>query len=246
MSAGQVERLQALLSRVQANRDKPRAVRAPAQTTAAPVAAVLRAAVPPPTAAAPMAASPMAAHPPVREPSPAAALPRGESGGVVEERVNIPDRVSLPQRPATAARPATQPVARESMSQDAARSRPARDRTATPLEMAVEGELNRPTAEMAVEGELNRPTAEPAAAPRPASRATTSATERLMPAVSAASSDSGQYDAAEADLEMPLTLEPQPVIEPQRPIAQVVSKHAPQLDATFGAMLKRSLSLRPH
>ena len=29
-------------------------------------------------------------------------------------------------------------------------------------------------------------------------------------------------------------------------IAQVMSKHAPPVDATFGAMLKRSLSLRPH
>jgi hypothetical protein len=42
------------------------------------------------------------------------------------------------------------------------------------------------------------------------------------------------------------------VIEPDMPrtsaraIAQVVSKHAPAVDATFGAMLKRSLSLRPH
>ncbi|HKU41268.1 MAG TPA: hypothetical protein VJR89_24060, partial [Polyangiales bacterium] len=41
-------------------------------------------------------------------------------------------------------------------------------------------------------------------------------------------------------------IEPEPVREPARPIAQVVSRHAPQVDATFGAMLKRSLSLRPH
>jgi len=31
-----------------------------------------------------------------------------------------------------------------------------------------------------------------------------------------------------------------------RPIVQVVSRHVPHVDATFGAMLKRSLSLTPH
>ena len=43
----------------------------------------------------------------------------------------------------------------------------------------------------------------------------------------------------------PRIIEPEPIREPARPIAQVVSRHAPQVDATFGAMLKRSLSLRP-
>jgi hypothetical protein len=41
-------------------------------------------------------------------------------------------------------------------------------------------------------------------------------------------------------------IEPEPMREPARPIAQVVSRHSPPVDATFGAMLKRSLSLRPH
>jgi hypothetical protein len=44
----------------------------------------------------------------------------------------------------------------------------------------------------------------------------------------------------------PKVIEPEPMREPARPIAQVVSRHSPQVDATFGAMLKRSLSLRPH
>jgi hypothetical protein len=45
---------------------------------------------------------------------------------------------------------------------------------------------------------------------------------------------------------VPRLIEPEPIREPARPIAQVVSRHSPQADATFGAMLKRSLSLRPH
>jgi hypothetical protein len=44
----------------------------------------------------------------------------------------------------------------------------------------------------------------------------------------------------------PRRIEPEPIREPARPIAQTVSRHSPQVDATFGAMLKRSLSLRPH
>jgi hypothetical protein len=45
---------------------------------------------------------------------------------------------------------------------------------------------------------------------------------------------------------IPRVIEPDPPRELGRPIAQVVSRHAPPADATFGAMLKRSLSLRPH
>jgi hypothetical protein len=45
---------------------------------------------------------------------------------------------------------------------------------------------------------------------------------------------------------VPRVIEPDPPRPSARPIAQLVSKHAPPVDATFGAMLKRSLSLRPH
>ncbi|MEY4514019.1 MAG: hypothetical protein RLZZ450_6141 [Pseudomonadota bacterium] len=45
---------------------------------------------------------------------------------------------------------------------------------------------------------------------------------------------------------VPRVIEPDAPRASTRPIAQLVSKHVPQVDATFGAMLKRSLSLRPH
>jgi hypothetical protein len=44
---------------------------------------------------------------------------------------------------------------------------------------------------------------------------------------------------------VPRMIEPDAPRALTRPIAQLVSKHAPVVDATFGAMLKRSLSLRP-
>jgi hypothetical protein len=43
----------------------------------------------------------------------------------------------------------------------------------------------------------------------------------------------------------PRVIEPDAPVGATRPIAQLVSKHPPVVDATFGAMLKRSLSLRP-
>jgi hypothetical protein len=45
---------------------------------------------------------------------------------------------------------------------------------------------------------------------------------------------------------VPRVIEPDPPRATNRPIAQLVSKHVTAVDATFGAMLKRSLSLRPH
>jgi hypothetical protein len=49
-----------------------------------------------------------------------------------------------------------------------------------------------------------------------------------------------------AEAIVPRVIEADIAREGTRPIAQIVSKHAPPVDATFGAMLKRSLSLRPH
>jgi hypothetical protein len=51
--------------------------------------------------------------------------------------------------------------------------------------------------------------------------------------------------AADAEI-VPRVIEPDAPRASTRPIAQLVSKHVPQVDATFGAMLKRSLTLRPH
>jgi hypothetical protein len=68
------------------------------------------------------------------------------------------------------------------------------------------------------------PAARPAAAQRPAVEASSPANQPIVPRV----------------------IEPDPPRTSGRPIAQLVSKHAPPVDATFGAMLKRSLSLRPH
>ncbi|HEX7478240.1 MAG TPA: hypothetical protein VF331_10570 [Polyangiales bacterium] len=234
MSGPQVERLQALLTRVQTNRSRPRA---PQAGTAEPMAVIaaspVAAARPAAAAVQPAAAAPVAAAA-AREPS-RGPVPR-ERASIVEERVNIPDRVSVAQKPAARApSQAVQPPARESIAQEPAAGarKPMRDRTATPLEMALEGELSRPLAAAPAPAPVPRP----AAAPAP--RSPTASTERLMPAVT-------PQQASEADLERPLTLEAEPIAEATRPIAQVVSKHAPQLDATFGAMLKRSLSLRPH
>jgi hypothetical protein len=87
---------------------------------------------------------------------------------------------------------------------------------------------------MALEDELGRPPEDVASEPIPASR---KPTEPRMPAI---------RSAAPAEFsDQPFTVEPEPLREPARPIAQVMSKHAPQVDSTFGAMLKRSLSLRP-
>lgn len=91
----------------------------------------------------------------------------------------------------------------------------AASRTSTPLEMALEDEFNR----------------------QPMAAAPSKHVEPRMQAAPAA-------HRAEVS-EQPFTIEPEPLQEPARPIAQVMSKHAAEMDITFGAMLKRSLSLRP-
>lgn len=113
--------------------------------------------------------------------------------------------------------------------------RPGQDRRATPLEMAV--------AELGF-----TPPSSTATTP-----GTVAAEARREPPVSHVSNESNESnDDPEIDLTQPedslapLVIEPEAIREPARPIAQVVSRHAPQVDATFGAMLKRSLSLRPH
>lgn len=129
-----------------------------------------------------------------------------------------------PQKPAVAAparpAPAAPPMARAPVPEAPAR-RPGQDRGATPLEMAV------------AELDLAKPAA---------SKVDTARREALYaPTAPVAPPDI----AFEESLE-PHVIEPEPIREAGRPIAQVVSRHSPQVDATFGAMLKRSLTLRPH
>jgi hypothetical protein len=147
--------------------------------------------------------------------------------------------------PAAVARPAQQSPADDFADMTPAPlpppRRPSVDRRATPLEMAVAGELEQqlaaasearaiaaPPAEVRREAPAARPVRPPAA---PAVEA--QALQALQPAQSPQSME-------------PRIIEPDPPREIVRPIAQVMSKHAPPVDATFGAMLKRSLSLRPH
>jgi hypothetical protein len=182
----QIEKLSALLSRVQQNRQKPRAAKAPvAQVAAAP------------------------ARVPAAEPPGRAAQAELEERHIVKGSPPPP-----PPQPA---------------------KRPAVDRRPTPLEMAVAGELDReqPTGPMAAPEP--RPMAQPAVDPRrePPVRALRPATTPIEP-------------PAAPQAITPRFIEPDPPREATRPIVQVVSKHAPHADATFGAMLKRSLSLRPH
>ncbi len=257
MSTAQIDRLESLLSRIQENREKPRPARQTqieaqieahieASRPAMVAPAVLAPATPANPAREPLMPTPADvtgrdAMRPVagsidridrieREaPRPVAVPIERERATITEERVHLPDRVSVPQRPA-ANRSMPEPrSSREPAFSDASTAgarKGLRDRTATPLEMAVEGELNRPA----------QP--EPIMAPKPA-RAPTGQTEEQMPAAHVAMQASTEPIA-------PLSIEAEPVAEMGRPIAQVMSKHTMELDTTFGAMLKRSLSLRPH
>lgn len=202
MSQERVERLEALLSRVQENRNRPR-TRTPAGLGAAPQVAK--------AAEAPKAA-------PVREPQAAAPRP----APVMQKPVvrTIPPAPPTPSGKAIAQPPAARAAAPEPGPASQPARRPGQDRSATPLEMAV-AELDLASAAASNKAEVRREPAAPAA-----------------PAVAPAIAPEEAFE--------PYVIEPEPIREPARPIAQVVSRHAPQVDATFGAMLKRSLSLRPH
>lgn len=148
--------------------------------------------------------------------------------------------------------------------------RPGMDRRATPLEMAVAGELEQqlaaasearaiaspaasaanreaiaamdPRAEARREAPVAQPRREPPAA-EPRREAPAARPVRAVEPVPEVAHALQPVDPASIE---PRIIEPDPPREVVRPIAQVVSKHAPAVDATFGAMLKRSLSLRPH
>jgi DNA polymerase-3 subunit gamma/tau len=124
---------------------------------------------------------------------------------------------------------------------------------------------------MAFEDQLSGPHAAPQAAPAmareplpafghagPAGRGGASAGEAAPPvrgggaAVEAAPSPRGgaasaprqSPPAAPAPREGAMLVDP-PVVQPSKPIVQVVSKHPPTAASNFGELLKRSLSLRP-
>jgi hypothetical protein len=134
-----------------------------------------------------------------------------------ERAAVVEERVSLP-----GARPAApQPQARLPEPPQAQPASPNRGRLSTPLEMALEDELSRP----------------PLAAAASRAAAPPKITEPSMPAA-----PKGSQFAPDDE---PFTIDPEPMREPARPIAQTMSKHSVEMDITFGAMLKRSLSLRP-
>jgi hypothetical protein len=124
--------------------------------------------------------------------------------------------------------------------------RPSVDRRATPLEMAVAGELEQQLA-AASEARVIAAPAPPIDARReaPAARPARPAAAPALESQALQALQAPQSPQSPQSIE-PRIIEPDPPREIVRPIAQVMSKHAPPVDATFGAMLKRSLSLRPH
>jgi len=224
MNTAQVDRLQALLSRVQLNRQKPRA------STAGPASRVAAVAQPVPRPAA--APEPSFEVPHVQDsidttPPPAAfAKPQphqrpsaepARRAAVEPERVRVPDM----KPPAPAPRVAAQP--------ERAMPAPARPTApgATPLEMALEGEVAR-AAESAA--------AMPAPAPRPQPLP-----EPVAPPVEARRQ---APPAPEPEIGGRVLADPTPP-QPTRPIVQAVTKHPPTQPHTFTELLKRSLALRP-
>ena len=182
-----------------------------------------RASAPEPARAQPAAAQtapamqPAAAAAPVK--SVAAAPAPVPARPVMQERERgsvTEERVSLPAHRVAQAQ--TSKVAQEIA---VPARKPERDRLSTPLEMALEDELTRAPSEPPT-SQFSPSAARPAASP------------------------AGKPVASPSSFEQPsFSVEPEPLREPNRSIAQVVSKHAPEVDATFGAMLKRSLGLRP-
>lgn len=232
MSAPQVARLQALLSRVQTNRGKPRAatngavaaVAAPAVAAAPaiakpsafeealPQASPLQDAVdtpPPPVAFArpqPHLQRPSAEPIPRGEPMPRGEPARAARPAIEAEHVRVPDMKPRPpaQLPPQPDRPMPAPA------------RPTAP-GATPLEMALEGEVAR--------------AADAAAASLPAAPP-----PRLETRADPARELEGGAGRILADPTPP---------QPTRPIVQATTKHPPTQPNSFAELLKRSLALRP-
>ena len=221
MSSPQVDRLQALLSRVQVNRGKPRASASsnvsmsngPSASAAARIAQHAQPSHSFADVSAPFVAPviqdsidttpPPAAFPkPQAQPMRPSAEPMRTRPAIEAEHVRVPDLKPMrsptqPERPMPAPARPTAPGA-------------------TPLEMALEGEVAR--------------AAESAAASMPV---------RTDPTPS--------QQAAAARLEETggrVLADPTPP-QPSRPIVQAVTKHPPVQAGSFAELLKRSLALRP-
>lgn len=173
-------------------------------------------------AAASVAAAPSTGT--VAKPSPQAApasvSARQPTRQIIEETVVAPR--SIPTKPAATASVAAAPSPRAAQEVVPDR-KSSRDRLSTPLELAVEDELRRAPSEA------------------PTSEFTASRPARPEPSVAEKPHAAAPSRGDGADI----VFEPEPVREPARPIAQTVSRHATEVDMTFGAMLRRSLALRP-
>ena len=217
----QIERLSQLLAKVQKNRKQPRVGLGPMAGLSATVPANT-------TGPAVSAAKPLPA-------------PQGPSstGGLGPAAAPPRTRKATPTEPITAAVAAPPTPVREEHAPEPPVRRPAAPaRPISPLETALSGEAEREERAMPAPARAPAPPAAPAAneiAPRAGGTQPRSQRPPMPPA-----------EASAQQPIVPRVIEPDPPRASTRPIAQVVSKHAPVVDATFGAMLKRSLSLRPH
>jgi len=172
-------------------------------------------------------------------------LPRAAAhagGGVVHTAVGNPAPAPVAAAaPARAMSVATLPQGQAASA--AAAARPARERTATPLEMAVEGELNRPAAQAEApaaraKSVVQEPRRAPAQEVPRRVQEVQAPTPQPMPRVSVPQRQ--QPQAAQ-----PTRIETSSIAPPSKPIANVVSKHPSTEPASFGQLLARSLRLRP-
>jgi hypothetical protein len=236
MSTAQVDRLQALLSRVQVNRSKPRsAASRPAAATAgsrngAPAPAHL-------FETSQVQDSIDTTPPPAAFPQPLPqqhARPSAEPARrvVAEERVRVPE-----MKPAA-------PPARLPPQPERPMPAPARPTApgATPLEMALEGEVARAAESAAA---IPQPVVRSAPAPAPAHEPVMARHDARQDARQDPRQDPRQDSRQEA-LEGGgrVLADPTPP-QPTRPIVQAVTKHPPNQPHTFSELLKRSLALRP-
>jgi hypothetical protein len=145
--------------------------------------------------------------------------------------------------PANTAEPARARVATPDLAsaQRPSAAEPARARIPTPdLASAQRPSAAEPSRPRVSAPEVPAPQAKPAApAPRPAAAQPPATQPKSAPRIP-------EPQPAAPEPIVPRMIEPDAPRPATRPIAQLVSKHAPVVDATFGAMLKRSLSLRPH
>jgi len=227
MSAPQVARLQALLSRVQTNRGKPRPSGNGVVAAVAAVAPMAPAAIAKPSAFEEALPESIDTIPPpvaFAKPQPHQARPSAEPqrpvrAAIEAEHVRVPD-----------IKPARGPMAQPERMVQPERAQPERPLPAparptapgaTPLEMALEGEVMR-AADAAA--------AMPAPAPAPAPM------QRPEPRPDPRAELEGGAGRILAD-------PPPPQLT--RPIVQATTKHPPAQPNSFAELLKRSLALRP-